>query len=655
MKKYTKYLYFVIIVTFVGCNFLFSQINHEKFYEAFQKANTKDKVKMVANEQYENIKIIFPLISDTLENIKKNIYLKTNYKEARFYFDKIDINIDAYHKNYAKAISKLLKTLSENCSTLDDSLWCYINLKNCYLEIKDGIKAIDMNRFIEQNYNNRQDKSLEYGEAKSKLYSSIGMYRESIIERKKEKTWPRNLPMFADVSLNNDVGHFYNKLNKFDSAAHYFLLAKTALKKIQTTPQTEKTIKFYYDLIGGNLAYSKFYSGNYSEAIPLLEADVEASNASKEYRSAYNAYLMLIKTYLKLNSSQKAKIYLDTLQAFQKRFPDMFCDSKINLIYGEYYNLIKDYKQASQHFNQYIQSNDSVLSIEKERHFINQSVAYNVQNKELELRQKNIILANAKLEESKQKTYRAYTITGIILLIAIIILLVLNNQYSKKREKELAQINKQIQSQNIIIEQSLKEKEILLKEIHHRVKNNLQIITSMLSLQIGKTSSEESSFILNEAKQRIASIALTHQMLYQKGNLSSLQLDDFISKLVLQIESTIPQNNVTISLNLQSNNTSINIDTAIPLGLIINEIITNCFKHAFPNNRTGNINVSLIKELNQLVLTIKDDGIGFNVENASQNKSLGLELIEILAEQLNASLKTINENGTKYILTLNTN
>lgn len=654
MKNFNKYLHYTILLTLVNFYFAFSQINHEQFYNNFQNANLKDKVKMVANEQYENIKVIFPLISDTLEKIKKNIYLKTNYKEARFYFDKIDINIDAYHKNYAKAISKLLKTLNENCSTLDDSLWCYINLKNCYLEIKDGIKAIDMNRFVEQNYNNRQDKTLEYGESKSKLYSSIGMYQESIIERKKERTWPKNLPMFVDVSLYNDIGHFYNKLNQFDSAIHCFVLAKNALKRIPITAQTEKTIKFYYGLIGGNLAYSKFYNGNYAEAIPLLEADVAASTIAKEYRSAYNANLMLIKVYLKLKKPQTVKKYLDSIRVIQERYPDMFCDSKINLIYGEYYNLIKDYKMAAQYYNHYIQSNDSVLSIEKERHFINQSVAYNVQNKELELWQKNIILANAKLEESKQKTYRAYTVTGIVLLIAIIILLILNNQYSKKREKELAQINKQIQSQNIVIEQSLKEKEILLKEIHHRVKNNLQIITSMLSLQISKTNSEDSKFILNEAKQRIASIALTHQMLYQKGNFSSLQLNDFISKLILQIESTISQNNVSITLNIQPNNTSVNIDTAIPLGLIVNEILTNCFKHAFPNNRSGNIAVTLVKELNKTVLTISDNGIGFNVENTLQNKSLGLELIEILSDQLSASLKTINDNGTKYILTLKT-
>ncbi len=654
MKNFNKYLHYTILLTLVNFYFAFSQINHEQFYNNFQNANLKDKVKMVANEQYENIKVIFPLISDTLEKIKKNIYLKTNYKEARFYFDKIDINIDAYHKNYAKAISKLLKTLNENCSTLDDSLWCYINLKNCYLEIKDGIKAIDMNRFVEQNYNNRQDKTLEYGESKSKLYSSIGMYQESIIERKKERTWPKNLPMFVDVSLYNDIGHFYNKLNQFDSAIHCFVLAKNALKRIPITAQTEKTIKFYYGLIGGNLAYSKFYNGNYAEAIPLLEADVAASTIAKEYRSAYNANLMLIKVYLKLKKPQTVKKYLDSILVIQERYPDMFCDSKVNLIYGEYYNLIKDYKMASQYYYHYIQSNDSVLSIEKERHFINQSVAYNVQNKELELRQKNIILANAKLEESKQKIYRAYTVTGIVLLIAIIILLILNNQYSKKREKELAQINKQIQSQNIVIEQSLKEKEILLKEIHHRVKNNLQIITSMLSLQISKTNSEDSKFILNEAKQRIASIALTHQMLYQKGNFSSLQLNDFISKLILQIESTISQNNVSITLNIQPNNTSVNIDTAIPLGLIVNEILTNCFKHAFPNNRSGNIVVTLVKELNKTVLTISDNGIGFNVENTLQNKSLGLELIEILSDQLSASLKTINDNGTKYILTLKT-
>lgn len=652
MKSLCKYL---ISLALLVSKLLSAQFNQEVFFKKFQKAPIKEKVKMVAEEPYENIKEIFPLLSDTLENIKKTIYNKTIHQEARFLFDKIDLNIEVYNKNYAKAIHILQKALNYHCSNLDDSLWCFIKLKDNYIEIKDAVKAMEMNRFVETNYEKRKDKSIPYGEQKSKLFYTIGLYEESIEERKKE--FLRAKPTtFGEVYLNNDLGHYFNLLKKSDSAEFYFLKAKSKLKNIQETPENRKTIIFYNGLIDGNIASSKFNSKKYQEAISLLFNDIKASIECNEYGSAYNSYMLLAQTYLKLNNPGAAKIYLDTISNFHKRSPELYKNVKTDLILANYHTQIKDYKQAASYYAKYIQINDSINSLEKERQIINQGVAYNVQNKELELEQKNKVLAATKLEDSKQKTFRAYLLAGILMLLAVVVFLVLNNQYTKKREQELSEVNKQIYSQNLIIEQSLKEKELLIKEIHHRVKNNLQIITSMLSLQIGKTTNKESSSILNEAKQRIASIALTHQMLYQKGNLSSVLLEDFLSKLIYQIESTLPENNIILNIQLNSSETKVNIDTAIPLGLIVNEILTNCFKHAFPNNRGGNISIHSNVEDQILTLKISDDGVGFDISKVQQPaKSLGLELIEILAEQLNCKMDVINSMGTTYVLKLNLN
>lgn len=639
----------------LGFSLINAQINQEEFYKNFQNASIKEKVKMVAEEPYENIKEIFPLLSDTLENIKKTIYNKTIHSEARFLFDKIDVNIEIYNKNYAKAIHILQKSLNYHCSNLDDSLWCYTNLKNNYIEIKDAVKAMEMNRFVEANFEKRTNKKIPYGAQKSQLFYSIGLYKESIAERKKEHLKSNPNP-FSEVYLNNDLGHYFNLLKISDSAEFYFLKAKAKLKNIKITPENKKIIVFYNGLIDGNIASSKFNSKKYQEALPLLFNDIKASLECKEYGSAYNSYVLLTQTYLKLNNPVAAKVYLDTISSFHKRSPQHFNNVKTELIRANYYTLIKDFKQATAYYAKYIQINDSINSLEKERQIINQGVAYNVQNKELELEQKNKVLAATKLEDSKQKTFRAYLLAGILMLLAVVVFLVLNNQYTKKREQELSEVNKQIYSQNLIIEQSLKEKELLIKEIHHRVKNNLQIITSMLSLQIGKTQNEESSSILNEAKQRIASIALTHQMLYQKGNLSSVQLEDFLSKLIYQIESTLPENNIQLNVQLNSGETKVNIDTAIPLGLIVNEILTNCFKHAFPENKGGKILITTETQIQTLILKISDNGIGFDVSKTNQvNKSLGLELIEILADQLNCQMDVLNNNGTTYVLKLTLN
>lgn len=237
------------------------------------------------------------------------------------------------------------------------------------------------------------------------------------------------------------------------------------------------------------------------------------------------------------------------------------------------------------------------------------------------------------------------------MLIGIIVFLILNNSFVKKRESELEIKNTKIKNQNTLIEQSLKEKEILIKEIHHRVKNNLQIITSMLSLQMGKINDEKTESILREAKQRISSIALTHQMLYQKDNLSNIILGEYVEKLVRQIETTLPANNIKLIINISCKDKRVSIDNAVPLGLLINEVITNSYKHAFPNNQNGTVSVDLVDANSNCLLIIKDNGIGISdTLNKTQNPSMGMELIYILADQLDANIKLDTTNGTQFSL-----
>lgn len=210
--------------------------------------------------------------------------------------------------------------------------------------------------------------------------------------------------------------------------------------------------------------------------------------------------------------------------------------------------------------------------------------------------------------------------------------------------------NEQIQDQNRQIEQSLKEKEALIKEIHHRVKNNLQIITSMLNLQIGKIDDEKTESIFFEAKQRINAIALTHQMLYQKTTISNINLAEYIETLVRQIEATMSSAKIEIITQLSPTEERLTIDGAVPLGLIINELLTNCYKHAFPKGKKGVITVSLIDREEKFTIKVEDNGIGLP-EDFDQvgSKTLGMELVFILVEQLDSSLTIENKNGSAFL------
>lgn len=201
-----------------------------------------------------------------------------------------------------------------------------------------------------------------------------------------------------------------------------------------------------------------------------------------------------------------------------------------------------------------------------------------------------------------------------------------------------------------IILKSIEEKEILLKEIHHRVKNNLQIITSLLNLQANSVESEKVKAILFQSKSRIESMCKVHEMLYSSKNLSSINyqvyLKDLLNKLIHNAKGEIN----LITLKLDVDNLFVNINTAIPLGLLINEVVTNSLKYAFPNDK-GEIYVK-IKPINNLEFNLKigDNGVGYDQEKTFESShSLGFQLILSLTEQLNGTIKRdVSKKGTHY-------
>jgi two-component sensor histidine kinase len=246
--------------------------------------------------------------------------------------------------------------------------------------------------------------------------------------------------------------------------------------------------------------------------------------------------------------------------------------------------------------------------------------------------------------------YRSYLLSGLLVLFAAIIFLIINIRTFKKREKQLSSKNEQIQVQHSQIEQSLKEKEALIREIHHRVKNNLQIINSMLNLQIGKIQDEKTESIFFEAKQRINAIALTHQMLYQKTTVSNINLGEYVETLVRQIEAAMSSTTVQMHTEIAHTMERLTIDGAVPLGLIINELLTNAYKHAFPRGKKGDITVSLIENAETFTIKVRDNGVGLPEGfNHFESQTLGMELIFILVEQLESKLTIKSENGSMFM------
>lgn len=197
---------------------------------------------------------------------------------------------------------------------------------------------------------------------------------------------------------------------------------------------------------------------------------------------------------------------------------------------------------------------------------------------------------------------------------------------------------------------SLEEKNILLKEVYHRVKNNLQVIASMLSIQSMYLEDDQMKKILEDSQNRIFSIALVHQKLYASNDLSSISVKDYFKDLVGQIAGLYGGYQVEIVLDIDD--IKLDIDTIMPMGLITNEIITNSFKYAFTGVKSAKINVNIKRNLrNQVQFQISDNGVGFQeIPDLKRPQSLGMQLINLLASQLNANLTLDNKNGVTYTL-----
>ena len=203
-----------------------------------------------------------------------------------------------------------------------------------------------------------------------------------------------------------------------------------------------------------------------------------------------------------------------------------------------------------------------------------------------------------------------------------------------------------------IVKSSLREKELLLKEIHHRVKNNLQITSSLLRLQAAKIPDAAVRQVLRESQDRIRSMALVHEMLYRSQDLARVDFPQYVRALVPQLfRSYNPGGRIRYRVEIDE--IVFGVDLAVPCGLIINELVANALKHAFPGDRRGEICVRMKLEQDRYRLSVEDDGIGFPAGlDVSQTGTLGLQLVRTLTEQIGGRLQEKTGQGTAFVIDL---
>jgi two-component sensor histidine kinase len=308
------------------------------------------------------------------------------------------------------------------------------------------------------------------------------------------------------------------------------------------------------------------------------------------------------------------------------------------------YEQTKNYKSALEMHQLFINSRDSIENKETQRATIQQQMQYDFDKKEILFKAENDKkIAIAQAEKQKQKSVTIAVSIGLFLAL-IFGLFALNRWRVAQQQKQ-------------VIEQKNEENKMLLGEIHHRVKNNLQVISSLLSLQERTTIDPSTKAAIQEGKERVKSMGLIHKMLYQNDNYSGIEMNDYVNQLLHGLLDTFGKNENEIKLVNTIKNIKLDVDTAIPIGLILNELAINSLKYAFNNIQNPEIKISLQQVNNNLCLSFSDNGNGKISDLNTQNDSFGMKLINSLTRQLNGTILiddtiglTITINFTRYKL-----
>jgi len=368
-------------------------------------------------------------------------------------------------------------------------------------------------------------------------------------------------------------------------------------------------------------------------AEPIILLDSISSVAGDYYENKAQCYLNLKKYDLALSALKK-------------------CES-IRLVveppknWRTYNGMARVYHKLNQHeeAEKYSHEAEKLAKIQNSRKVImdlQNELQFNEKDGTIAALSKEKTLALKNLMRSNQRNLMLWSALLVFALMSILLYIVL-----RQRNK----LNREMQVKNQLITKALEEKEYLIKEIHHRVKNNLQVISSLLSLQSRSLIDQNSVNALNECQSRVLSMSLIHQNLYKDGPSSQLNLKTYLTNLGENIFSTYNIQNDKIKLISDIEDISIDVGSLVPIGLIVNELITNALKYAFEGKHHGNIYLNLKSVNDQIELSVMDDGIG---KSPLQNKDgFGTKLIQTFAKRLNGEVIYDLTKGTKVLLKMN--
>lgn len=518
--------------------------------------------------------------------------------------------------DFSKAIFYSLKTIESAAAVQDTTGYTnfYSRLANIYRELGQPENSIEWywKVFRERKYT---------GSSNQYMFRDAGFLARELIKIKKEKEAlaflldikAKNKPIgvYAEASLLGSLAYCYHAMNQQQQADKYYL------ELINLTGQLQKNNEITTD-VHNEIGQYFMDEKDYGKAATFFHKALNASEGINNLSDTKNIYLMLYKAYSAMGNYRSANIYL-----------------------------MKS-KELS----------DSIFTETKSRQIEELQVQYETAKK-----LKDIELLNNQNQLQRIRVEQANKAKNIILAVAALLLIIIGllfNRYIIKQrsnrkletnQKELDQKNAFLETLNAEQDKLLKEKEWLIREVHHRVKNNLQMVTSLLNTQSAYLEDDAAILAVKDSLRRMQAMSLIHQKLYQNENISTIAMPGYINELVRYLyESFDTGNRIVFEEAIEP--LALDISQAVPLGLIINESIVNAIKYAFPNGQQGVVNINLRHDrADHLLLEISDNGIGLPEGfDTREINSLGFDLMRGLTKQLNGSFHIENNKGVHIMV-----
>ena len=558
---------------------------------------------------------------DLMKELEDSLYLAKTYNELGISYKNLALYDSAktYYKlclvtsqaindssRYANALNNLGNVV-KNQGFLDTALHYYFQALEMHRALKDTFMLTNVlnNIGVVNGKIGANDLALEY-------------YHECLRLR--------NLvhDTFKAVSVLSNIAEVFEVTDRMDSAYYYANLAI----KLGTRRGTKSSAASAHEALGDY----KYNEGRYDSARWHFQQ-------ARMLREEIDEKLEMVSNIYDLGKVDMAQGYLNKADsAFQlvlemsTEMGTLFQMSNAAQRLGEVAFKQGRFEEAYQYQVRHTFLLDSLNAAKQVGELSKEMAKYESEKKQREIELLNKENEFQALRIDREKTLRRLLV--VVVLLVLILVFVLWN-----RARSLRTVNATLEEQKSTLEKNDHEKKVLLKEIHHRVKNNLQIISSLLSMHAREMKDERVSDALKEGKNRVKSMALIHQMFYQDTEgLTEIGLHTYAKELCQSILSSYAVNKEDIALDFNLDKVTINIDDGILLGLIINELVSNSVKYGFPNGRKGTITIQLKQSGDELHVVVSDDGVGKNHIHGPESTSFGLKLVNSFIKKLKGSI-----------------